>query len=207
MLVPGLREGPWSDVRGPLCLHRAGLAMCLSWYCCSAAAVGQSLPCGVLESEQSQLSSFMPKARSDPETGGNPGRFHSGGEAEAQASEVRGARPGGGGRGGGGSALSISQVEPQGWCSCLGQGSRAVWCSWGLPCGKAQGPGGQVRAGGAGSHQATSAGGCNESVVLAPAGHGGGAGQRELAKSWWVLCQSIFLPLSCKNHPGLCVRT
>lgn len=38
-----------------------------------------------------------------------------------------------------------------------------MWCSWRLPCRKAQGPGGQVRAGGASSHQATSTGGCNES--------------------------------------------
>lgn len=77
MLVLGPCEGLWSECVGPIVSAQGRTGECAS---AGTVAVlwlwDQSMPCGALKSEQSQLSSSMPKARSDSETGGNPGRFH-----------------------------------------------------------------------------------------------------------------------------------
>lgn len=110
--------GLWSE-----CGARASArdSVCLGGCRCRPVAVGSGLPCGVLESEQSQLSSLVPKARWDPETGGNPGRFHWGGEAEA---------------------CGYLNVWGKAWGRDGGSGCPAVWCGvvrLGLPCGRRRG--------------------------------------------------------------------
>lgn len=70
------QKGPPLSPAPPLSFLRTLFTCGCRCYCCSAVAVESVPACGVLEREQSQLSSVMPKARSDSEAGGNPGRFH-----------------------------------------------------------------------------------------------------------------------------------